>query len=87
MKLVHFERLGGYLFRLGFANGEYLVSDLEELIGKHVAPEGLSTARLDGGWGCLEFDGGRVDIEPKTLYRYAKSHPAGEVEREPKIAA
>ena len=25
---------------------------------------------IDKDWGCLEFNGGMVDIEPKILYKY-----------------
>ena len=33
--------------------------------------QALNTAQLNKDWGCLEFNDGAVDIEPKTLYRYA----------------
>jgi hypothetical protein len=28
--------------------------------------------RIDPDWGCLEFNHGQVDIEPQTLYRFAR---------------
>jgi hypothetical protein len=74
MKLKHFTRQDAYRFILEFENGEINEADLQELIGDYVDIEALSTAHLDIDWGCLEFKGGRVDIEPKTLYNYIKKH-------------
>ena len=71
MKLTHFQHQEAYRFVLTFENGEVKEADLQELIGQHVAVDSLPTARIDAEWGCLEFLNGRVDIEPKTLYRYA----------------
>ena len=71
MKLKHFKQLDLYRFVLTFENGEIIEADLQDLIGQHVASELLHTAHIDPEWGCLEFLGGKVDIEPKTLYRYA----------------
>ena len=71
MKLKHFEHYDAYRFLLTFENGEVKEADLMDLIGHHVSLDALNTARIDPEWGCLEFDGGRVDIEPKTLYRFA----------------
>jgi hypothetical protein len=71
MKLKNFEHREGYRFVLTFENGEIMEADLKELIGNYVNPEALDTARIDQEWGCLEFKGGMVDIEPKTLYRCA----------------
>jgi len=71
MKLKHFEHCDGYRFLLTFDNGEVKEADLADLIGQHISPDALNTARIDPEWGCLEFNGGRVDIEPKTLYRFA----------------
>jgi hypothetical protein len=71
MKLKNFEHREGYRFVLTFENGETMEADLKELIGSHVNPEALDTARIDPEWGCLEFKDGMVDIEPKTLYRCA----------------
>ncbi len=70
MKLKHFEHYDGYRFLLTFENGEVKEADLADLIGQHVSLDALNTARIDLEWGCLEFNEGRVDIEPKTLYRY-----------------
>ena len=72
MKLKDFQQRDGYRFVLTFENGEVRQADLTDLIGDHVEPEALATARVDPDWGCLEFKGGMVDIEPKTLYRYAR---------------
>lgn len=88
MKLVDFKHEQNYLFSLTFANGECKVVDLQHLLEKHLDVAELSSARLDKDWGCLEFKDGMVDIEPKTLYRYANketnqlpatasSHPIG----------
>lgn len=74
MKLTHFERQEGYFSVLTFENGEVVGSDLSGLVGEHVEPTELETARIDPEWGCLEFKGGHVDVAPKTLYRWA--HPA-----------
>ena len=71
MKLVEFKHLKGYVFILTFENGETKETDLTSLLAKHVDETNLSTAQLNKDWGCLEFNGGAVDIEPKTLYRYA----------------
>ena len=72
MKLASIEHQRAYRFVLTFQNGEVMESDLRDLIGQHVSEQALSTGRIDPDWGCLEFLGGQVDIEPRTLYRYAK---------------
>jgi len=71
MKLKRFEHLEVYRFMLTFENGEIKQADLQELIGAYVVPDALPTARINPEWECLEFNDGKVDIEPKTLYRYA----------------
>jgi hypothetical protein len=71
MKLKHFEHLEAYCFVLTFDNGEIKKTDLKDLIGHYVALKDISTARIDSDWGCLEFNNGMVDIEPKTLYEFA----------------
>ena len=71
MKLIEFKHLKGYVFILTFENGETKETDLTSLLAKHVDENNLSTAQLNKDWGCLEFNGCAVDIEPKTLYRYA----------------
>ena len=73
MKLTHFKQIDAYNFALTFANGETKQADLKDLIGLHVALDALKTARIDPDWGCLEFNNGRVDIEPKTLYEFASA--------------
>lgn len=70
MKLKHFERHAGYYFLLTFENGDVKEADLAELIARYVSLDALMTARIDPEWGCLEFNGGNVDIEPKTLYQF-----------------
>lgn len=71
MKLVSFKHQQGYLFTLTFENGEIKDADLKILIEKYVSPNNLNTAQVNPEWGCLEFNNGVVDIEPKTLYYYA----------------
>ena len=71
MRLRHIEHRDAYCFALTFDNGDRREVDLQDLIGQHVALSEVQTARIDPEWGCLEFLHGRVDIEPKTLYRYA----------------
>ncbi len=73
MKLKQFEHREAYHFLLTFENGVVKETDLEDLLARHVSLDALNTARIDPEWGCLEFDGGKVDIEPKTLYRFATS--------------
>jgi hypothetical protein len=71
MKLLAFDYQKDYVFRLSFDDNQVVEADLMPLIGKHVAPNELSTVQLDKDWGCLAFKDGMVDIEPKTLYRFA----------------
>ena len=62
------------VFILTFENGESIETDLKNLLEKYVDINSLNTAQLNKDWGCLEFNNGMVDIEPKTLYRYATEH-------------
>ena len=71
MKLIKFTHQVGYQFSLLFENGEKKASNLKELIEKHVNIEQIKTAQINSEWGCLEFNAGRVDIAPQTLYKYA----------------
>ena len=71
MKIKHFTHLDAYRFLLAFENGVVKETDLIDLIGHHVSLDCLNTAHIDPEWGCLEFNGGQVDIEPKTLYQFA----------------
>jgi hypothetical protein len=79
MKLKHFEHLYAYRFLLTFENGEPKETDLFALIGHYVSLDALNTARINPEWGCLEFNGGKVDIEPKTLYQFATANHYQEV--------
>jgi hypothetical protein len=74
MKLVNFKNLQGYWFVLSFENGEIKETDLAPLIAKYVPLENINTAKINQEWGCLEFNNGLVDIEPKTLYRFAEQN-------------
>ena len=69
--MKQFAHLDAYRFLLTFENGVAKEADLIDLIGYHASMDGLNTARIDPEWGCLEFKGGQVDIEPKTLYQFA----------------
>jgi uncharacterized protein DUF2442 len=71
MKLKHFEHLKAYRFKLSFENGQIVNADLEELIGEYVSLDAVKTARIDPEWGCMEFNDGKADIDPKTLYQFA----------------
>jgi Protein of unknown function (DUF2442) len=73
MKLKDFEHCDAYRFLLTFENGEVKEADLFDLIGHHVSLDALNTARIDPEWGCLEFNNGMVDVEPKTLYKFASA--------------
>lgn len=74
MKLKEIEHQKGYQFFLTFINGEKMIVDLEALISSYVKPQETDSARIDQDWGCLEFNNGKVDLEPSTLYHYAKNH-------------
>ena len=82
MKLHQYEQIHAYRFLLSFENGEIWEADLKDLIGQHVTADDLHTAYINSDWGCLEFLGGQVDIEPKTLYRYAHSASDKQAARE-----
>lgn len=74
MKLKKVEHYQGYKFLLTFDNGEKTSVDLETLISPHVKLQEIKTAQINKDWGCLEFKNGEVDIEPQTLYNYAKKN-------------
>lgn len=74
MKLKDVKHQQDYRFLATFANGEVTTIDLAVLISNYVTPQEVRTAHVNEEWGCLEFNNGKVDIEPKTLYSYAKSH-------------
>jgi hypothetical protein len=74
MKLKNFTHKTAYVFNLVFDDAQVLDVDLMPLIGGYVQPEALKTASLDPDWGCLVFNDGMVDIEPKTLYRFSQQH-------------
>ena len=76
MKLKHFEHIDAYRYLLIFENDEQKDVDLIDLIGIHVSLEQLNTAHIDPEWGCLEFNAGFVDIEPKTLYQFVMGEAA-----------
>jgi hypothetical protein len=71
MKLIDCKQKIDYIFLLTFQNGEVIETDIRDLIVKYVTLDDLQTAKINSEWGCLEFLSGKVDIEPKTLYKYA----------------
>ncbi|TPQ24836.1 DUF2442 domain-containing protein [Methylomonas sp. HW2-6] len=71
MKLKQFQYLDGYSFELAFENGQTFKVNLQDLIGQYVSPDQVKTAKIDPEWGCLEFNDGKADVEPKTLYQFA----------------
>jgi hypothetical protein len=73
MKLIEFKHQQDYIFTLTFENGENAKVNLKNLIEKYVSKNNLNTAQLNKEWGCLEFNEGMVDIDPKTLYSYTQS--------------
>ena len=77
MKLQNFKQIDGYSFFLAFDNGLQKEVDLQELLKDKVVLEELKSASIDKDWGCLEFKNGIVDIEPKTLYKYAFNQKLG----------
>jgi len=73
MKLKKFTLNTDYIFDLDFEDGTYATVDLSPLMGLKVSKQELQSANIDKDWGCLEFNGGLVDIEPKTLYHFSIS--------------
>ncbi len=71
MKLINFKYIDNYKFILTFENRETREVDLKNLISHKVSTKELKSAKIDKDWGCLEFNNGLVDIEPKTLYEYS----------------
>jgi len=71
MKLQSFEHKNQYTFVLEFADHSRLEADLAPLLAAYVEPSAIQTAQIDPEWGCLMFKDGMVDIEPKTLYKFA----------------
>jgi len=71
MKLVSFTNYKNYIFDFTFENSTKIKVDISSLIKEKVALNELETARIDKDWGCLEFNDGEVDIEPKTLYNFS----------------
>ncbi|WP_157834520.1 DUF2442 domain-containing protein [Oceanospirillum beijerinckii] len=71
MKLHSFEHKNNYTFILGFADHSFIEADLSPLLKAYVEPSAINTAKIDSEWGCLIFNDGMVDIEPRTLYKFA----------------
>lgn len=82
MKLISIKHQQAYLFTLTFENGESKETDLSALISQYVSLNHLNTAQVNSDWGCLEFNGGMVDIDPKTLYCYATNKYINEQTKE-----
>jgi hypothetical protein len=73
MKLKQIKHQKEYEFILTFSNGETFSADLKNLISSYVKPQETGTAYINKEWGCLEFNEGAVDVEPKTLYQFTKN--------------
>ncbi len=73
MKIKEIEHKDEYSFILKFENDEIIPTNLRNLISGYVDLKDLVTAHINKEWGCLEFKNGKVDIEPKTLYNFAKN--------------
>ena len=72
MKLKDYKIIDGYMFSLTFEDGTAKIIDLSSLIQSKVSKSELYTAHIDKDWGCLEFKGGAIDIEPRTLYKFVQ---------------
>ncbi|RLA06518.1 MAG: hypothetical protein DRQ51_09205 [Gammaproteobacteria bacterium] len=70
MKLVSFKNIKDYHFSLKFENNFFKDKNLEKLIKNKVKITDLKTAKINTEWGCLEFNNGKIDIEPATLYKF-----------------
>lgn len=73
-KLVSARHLEHYLFFLEFSGGKRLGCDLSPLLAAHLKESDLDSMKVDPDWGCLEFLDGQVDIDPRTLFRWACDH-------------
>jgi hypothetical protein len=70
MKLINFKNYKNYIFDFTFENSTINKIDISTLIKNKVTLQELKTAHIDKDWGCLEFNNGMIDIEPKTLYNF-----------------
>lgn len=75
MKLRSFKHKEQYTFLLEFVDHTRREIDLSPLLAAYVEPSAIETAQIDPEWGCLTFEDGMVDIEPKTLYKFALAQP------------
>jgi len=73
MKLNKFTNIDHYIFEFDFENGLHKRVDISPLVQSKVSLKDLKSAHIDEDWGCLEFNDGMVDIDPKTLYEFARS--------------
>ncbi len=70
MQLLKCENLGNYHFSLQFKEENFENINLKNLIASKIKQKALQTASVNSEWGCLEFENGLVDIEPKTLFEF-----------------
>ncbi len=70
MRLIKFKIIKDYLFDLYFEDGTKKSVDLYNLIHSKVSKDEIFSAHIDPDWGCLEFNNGFIDIDPKTLYKW-----------------
>ncbi len=75
MKLQAVNHKAGYIFDLCFSDASHAEVDLAPLLQQYLEPDDLATASIDPEWGCLTFKDGMIDIEPKTLYKFATTSP------------
>lgn len=73
MKLISSKYINNYKFSLTFISKETMEVDLFPLIGSYLKQDDLNTMNVNLEWGCLKFLEGKVDIESKTPYKYAKN--------------
>jgi hypothetical protein len=70
MKLNAFTNIDQYIFEFDFEDGTHKIVDIAPLVQSKVSLEDIKSAHIDSEWGCLEFNDGMIDIDPKTLYSF-----------------
>jgi hypothetical protein len=73
MKIISSKYMNNYKFSLTFISKETMEVDLFPPFGSYLNQDNLNTMNVNLEWGYLEFLEGKVNIEPKTLYKYAKN--------------
>ncbi|MEA1919635.1 MAG: DUF2442 domain-containing protein [Campylobacterota bacterium] len=70
MELNAFSNIDQYIFEFDFEDGTHKIVDIAPLVQSKVSLEDIKSAHIDSEWGCLEFNDGMIDIDPKTLYSF-----------------